>query len=119
MHRISRDANLRFDVMMPAMEGADGASMRSPACRYTLPSGTCGADMATYSLTVNGRNRNVAVDGSTPLLWVLRDHLGLTGTKFGCGAGFCGACTVHVGGQPLRSCSVPISAVADAVVTTI
>jgi isoquinoline 1-oxidoreductase alpha subunit len=76
--------------------------------------------MAAYSLTVNGRNKSVTADGDTPLLWVLRDHLGLTGTKFGCGAGLCGACTVHLEGQPVRSCSMPISAVAhNAKITTI
>jgi isoquinoline 1-oxidoreductase alpha subunit len=80
--------------------------------RYTLA-------MGTYSLTVNGRSKSLAVDGDTPLLWVLRDHLGLTGTKFGCGAGLCGACTVHIEGQPVRSCSVPIRAVAHAKITTI
>src|ERR1700686_5383274 len=73
----------------------------------------------TYSLTINGRQKTVIVDADTPLLWVLRDHLGLMGTKFGCGAGLCGACTVHVGGQPMRSCVVPISAVAGASITTI
>jgi isoquinoline 1-oxidoreductase alpha subunit len=76
--------------------------------------------MAAYSLTVNGQNKLVTADGDTPLLWVLRDHLGLTGTKFGCGAGLCGACTVHLEGQPVRSCSMPISAVAqNAKITTI
>jgi isoquinoline 1-oxidoreductase alpha subunit len=73
----------------------------------------------TYSLTINGRQKTVIVEADTPLLWVLRDHLGLMGTKFGCGAGLCGACTVHVGGQPMRSCVVPISAVAGASITTI
>ena len=72
-----------------------------------------------YSLTINGTQKAVSADGDTPLLWVLRDNLGLTGTKFGCGAGLCGACTVHIDGQPVRSCVVPISAVARASITTI
>src|SRR5213592_2295079 len=70
-------------------------------------------------LTVNGVKRDVNVSSDTPLLWVLRDALGLTGTKYGCGMAQCGACTVHVAGQPLRSCVVPVSAVADMAVTTI
>jgi isoquinoline 1-oxidoreductase subunit alpha len=73
----------------------------------------------TYSLTINGEKKTVTVDADTPLLWVLRDNLGLTGTKFGCGAGLCGACTVHIDGRPVRSCVVPISAVARARITTI
>jgi isoquinoline 1-oxidoreductase alpha subunit len=68
---------------------------------------------------VNGRHVEVDVDPDTPLLWVLRDHAGLTGTKFGCGQALCGACTVHVDGQPVRSCVTPVEAVANAQVTTI
>ena len=70
-------------------------------------------------LTVNGVKRDVNVSPDTPLLWVLRDVLGLTGTKFGCGMAQCGACTVHVDGQPLRSCVMPLSAVAGRAITTI
>ena len=70
-------------------------------------------------LNVNGNTVEVDVDPETPLLWVLRDTLGLTGTKFGCGMALCGACTVHLDGQPVRSCQVPVSAVGDKPVTTI
>lgn len=68
---------------------------------------------------LNGRAVSVDVDPDTPLLWVLRDHLKLKGTKFGCGAGICGACTVHVDGQAQRSCSLPLDAVAGAAVISI
>jgi isoquinoline 1-oxidoreductase alpha subunit len=71
------------------------------------------------SLTVNGKTRKVDADPSTPLLWVLRDTLGMTGTKFGCGAQLCGACTVHLDGKPVRSCGTPLSAAAGKKVTTI
>jgi isoquinoline 1-oxidoreductase subunit alpha len=71
------------------------------------------------SLTVNGQARTVDVEPDTPLLWVLRDTLGLTGTKFGCGVAACGACTVHLDGQPARSCSLTIADAAGSVVTTI
>jgi isoquinoline 1-oxidoreductase subunit alpha len=71
------------------------------------------------TLIVNGKARNVDADPSTPLLWVVRDHLGITGTKFGCGAALCGACTVHVDGEATRSCSVPLDAVAGKRITTI
>jgi isoquinoline 1-oxidoreductase alpha subunit len=71
----------------------------------------------TASITVNGKVHSVDVDDDTPLLWVLRDTLGLTGTKFGCGMAMCGACTVHLEGQPVRSCSIPVSAVAGQVTT--
>jgi isoquinoline 1-oxidoreductase alpha subunit len=73
--------------------------------------------MATVN--VNGRRYNVNLPDDTPLLWALRDELGLTGTKFGCGAALCGACTVHVDGQPVRSCQTPIGALAQSKVTTI
>jgi isoquinoline 1-oxidoreductase alpha subunit len=70
-------------------------------------------------LLVNGQARSVDVEPDTPLLWVIRDSLGLIGTKFGCGAALCGACTVHVEGQPIRSCTTPVSAVAGKKITTI
>ena len=72
-----------------------------------------------FSIKVNGNTHNVDVDGDTPLLWVLRDVLGMTGTKFGCGMALCGACTVHVEGQPVRSCITQVSTVADKKITTI
>jgi aerobic-type carbon monoxide dehydrogenase small subunit (CoxS/CutS family) len=75
--------------------------------------------MALVEFTVNGRRRSVDVAPDTPLLWVLRDTLNLTGTKFGCGIAQCGACTVHLDGAPTRSCVVPISTVAGKRVTTI
>ena len=71
------------------------------------------------SIRVNGAARSADVPGETPLLWVLRDELGMTGTKFGCGLALCGACTVHLDGQPVRSCTTPVSAVGDKPVTTI
>ena len=70
-----------------------------------------------FTLKVNGAERHVDVDDDTPLLWVLRDDLGLTGTKFGCGVAMCGACTVHMDGQPLRSCTIPVSAVTGEITT--
>jgi len=75
--------------------------------------------MANYNVTVNGRIHSVDVEPDTPLLWVLRDAIGLTGTKFGCGIAQCGACTVFLDGRPLRSCSLPVSAIGTAQVTTI
>jgi isoquinoline 1-oxidoreductase subunit alpha len=70
-------------------------------------------------LDVNGKQHQVDVDPDTPLLWVLREQLGMTGTKYGCGVAQCGACTVHVDGQPQRSCSLPVSGVANAKIVTI
>jgi isoquinoline 1-oxidoreductase subunit alpha len=75
--------------------------------------------MAVFEININGSSRSIDVDGDTPLLWVLRDNLGLTGTKFGCGIALCGACTVFVDGRPLRACSLPISALGESKVTTI
>lgn len=72
-----------------------------------------------YLIKVNGRTRQVDVDADTPLLWVLRDSLQLTGTKYGCGIAQCGACTVHLDGRPVRSCAAPVSAIGQAEVTTI
>ena len=71
------------------------------------------------AVTVNGKRQDVAVAPDTPLLWALREHLGLTGTKFGCGIAACGACTVHVDGSPIRSCITPLSLVEGRSVTTI
>ena len=75
--------------------------------------------MATYQLSVNGQSRTISVSPDVPLLWVLRDTLNLRGTKFGCGRGICGACTVHVDGAAIRSCVTPVSSVSSQTVTTI
>jgi len=72
-----------------------------------------------FTIKVNGSTHSVDVDGDTPLLWVLRDVLGMTGTKFGCGMALCGACTVHVDGAAVRSCITPVDSVGDAAITTI
>lgn len=70
-------------------------------------------------INVNGQVHDLDVDPETPLLWVLRDHLGLTGTKFGCGIALCGACTIHINGEPIRSCVTRVGTVADKRITTI
>jgi aerobic-type carbon monoxide dehydrogenase small subunit (CoxS/CutS family) len=75
--------------------------------------------LLVISLTVNGKTESVDVAPDTPLLWVIRDSIGLTGTKFGCGMALCGACTVHLDGEPIRSCVTPVSAVGTKKVTTI
>jgi isoquinoline 1-oxidoreductase alpha subunit len=72
-----------------------------------------------FTLTINGKKHEVDADPATPLLWVLRDHLKMTGTKYGCGINQCGACTVHVDGQATRSCSIPAAKVVGASITTI
>jgi len=73
--------------------------------------------MPEYTLKINGQSKKVNVDADTPLLWVLRDTLELVGTKYGCGIAQCGACTVHIDGNAMRSCSVPVSSVKDEVTT--
>ncbi|WP_289644833.1 (2Fe-2S)-binding protein [Maribacter aestuarii] len=75
--------------------------------------------MASFTLYINGKTEEVEVDPSTPILWVLRDHLKLLGTKYGCGIAQCGACTIHLGDNAVRSCQLPVSAVAEQKITTI
>jgi isoquinoline 1-oxidoreductase alpha subunit len=75
--------------------------------------------MAIFNLNINGKKQKVDVDPATPMLWVLRDHLNLVGTKYGCGIGQCGACTVHLGDIAFRSCLLPVSSVGDQAITTI
>ena len=75
--------------------------------------------MAAFRLTINGKRHTVDVEPDTPLLWVLRDAVGLTGTKFGCGIGLCGACSIHLDGELARSCQVPVSDVGERRITTI
>lgn len=75
--------------------------------------------MASYHLNINGKEHQVDVSPDTPLLWVLRDHLGLVGTKYGCGIAQCGACTVHMNGTAVRSCVLPVSSLASSQITTI
>lgn len=75
--------------------------------------------MESISFTVNGQPQTVDVDGATPILWVIRDVLGMTGTKFGCGGGYCGSCTVHLNGTATRACITPVSAVSGMDITTI
>jgi isoquinoline 1-oxidoreductase alpha subunit len=75
--------------------------------------------MAAFALKINGQTHQVDVDPSTPLLWAIRDGAGLTGTKYGCGVAQCGACTVYVDGQTVRSCSMPVSAIGTSEITTI
>ena len=75
--------------------------------------------MSSYTLKVNGQSMTVDAAPDTPLLWILRDHLNLVGTKFGCGMGLCGACTVHVNGEAVRSCQLPVSTVGARAITTI
>src|SRR5687767_7595899 len=75
--------------------------------------------MAIYNLNINGKQQRVDVAADTPILWVLRDTLGLVGTKYGCGIAMCGACTIHQDGNPVRPCMLPVSAVGTAKITTI
>src|SRR5262249_55904306 len=99
-----------------------GCRYRAKACLPPLARSTADWEepaMARFNFLVNGAPVDIEVDPSTPLLWVLRDHLGLTGTKFGCGAALCGACTVHVNGEAVRSCAYAIDAINGKNITTI
>jgi isoquinoline 1-oxidoreductase alpha subunit len=99
---------------------SDRAIEGEPSIRTMVPRCVLPASEATMvSLKVNGTTHTVDVDDDTPLLWAIRDNLGLTGTKFGCGVAQCGACTVFIDGQPLRSCVTPVSAVDGREITTI
>jgi isoquinoline 1-oxidoreductase subunit alpha len=75
--------------------------------------------MAIFNLNINGKKQQVDVDPATPMLWVLRDHLNLVGTKYGCGIAQCGACTIHLGNTAMRACQLPVSSVGDKAITTI
>lgn len=75
--------------------------------------------MAQYTININGKSHQVDVASDTPMLWVIRDHLNMLGTKFGCGIGQCGACTIHLDGTATRSCLIPVSAIGDKSITTI
>jgi len=75
--------------------------------------------MATFNLKINGETKKVDVDPMTPVLWVLRDHLNLQGTKYGCGVAACGACTIHLDGAAVRSCQLPVTAIGNKAITTI
>ncbi|MDO1513724.1 (2Fe-2S)-binding protein [Maribacter confluentis] len=75
--------------------------------------------MAIFNLNINGKNHELDIDPSTPILWVLRDHLNMVGTKYGCGIAQCGACTIHLGENAVRSCQLPVSAVGEQKITTI
>lgn len=75
--------------------------------------------MAIYNLKINGKTKRVEVDPSTPVLWVLREHLNLPGTKYGCGVAICGACTIHLNGNAVRSCQLPVSTIGNLEITTI
>lgn len=75
--------------------------------------------MAIYNLKINGNTKQVDVDPTTPMLWVLREHLNMPGTKYGCGIAMCGACTVHLNGNAVRSCQLPVSSIGDKEITTI
>lgn len=75
--------------------------------------------MAIYNLKINGKSKQVDVDPTTPVLWVLREHLNMQGTKYGCGVSMCGACTIHLNGNAVRSCQIPVSAIGEREITTI
>src|SRR5437879_6055077 len=106
---------MRTHINCKAMLEAD---RMPPSFAYPIHANSREIAMAT-KIKVNGVNRTVDVDGDTPLLWVLRDVLGMTGTKFGCGMALCGACTVHVDGAPIRSCVTSVDSIGTSAITTI
>jgi isoquinoline 1-oxidoreductase alpha subunit len=123
--RLPDPANIRHDPPVRSQSAA-ACVPNPPAYDYSAPAAppllhrtTNKKEKYMISLTLNGEQKRLDVDPATPLLWVLRDSLGLTGTKYGCGIALCGACTVHVDGDPVRSCVTPLSAVAGKTVTTI
>jgi hypothetical protein len=120
----------RLNVSLPGVQRRPGPDRRSARDLSILESdtrqhrrrdqpGLTREDAMAITIKVNGRTHDVDVDGDTPLLWVLRDVLGMTGTKFGCGLALCGACTVHVDGNPTRSCVTPIDSIGASEITTI
>ena len=98
---------------------AHAVSQLASAVSHTTGPPSSYSTMARFTLSVNGESRTVDVAPDTPMLWVLRDRLDLVGTKFGCGVGMCGACTIHLDGQPVRGCLTAVSAVGERKVTTI
>src|ERR1700745_2699080 len=88
-------------------------------CRRGRVKSQASRSAAVITINVNGASRQIDIEPDTPLLWVLRDVIGLTGTKFGCGVAQCGACTVHLNGQPVRSCVLPVGAIGNRSITTI
>src|SRR4029450_6894325 len=118
---ISRTCDFHIRIGPSYLSGTRGAAWPRGQPRYqpSPPQKAMQGGSPMADLTVNGRTHQVDVDPDTPLLWVLRDTIGLTGTKYGCGIAQCGACTVQVDGVAMRSCSVPLSAVAGRQITTI
>jgi aerobic-type carbon monoxide dehydrogenase small subunit (CoxS/CutS family) len=111
-------ATERIDRALDQVPLVSSSSMRRPTCCRIFPLAE-GEDIMATTFTLNGKSTTVNVDPQMPLLWVLRDTLDLTGTKFGCGMALCGACTVHINGEAARSCITPVSSVQGKKVTTI
>jgi isoquinoline 1-oxidoreductase alpha subunit len=118
---ISRDAVFENGARLAVVAAPKRRiAARRRSLRFALRVSRLGGEhVMAYTIKVNGTTHSVDVDGDTPLLWVLRDVLGMTGTKFGCGMALCGACTVHVDGAPTRSCITPVESIGASEVTTI
>src|SRR5581483_3530795 len=119
-----RDVSFRYGWVTASQPREPRRSRRGSARRSILPPTIIsrhyhGEGSPMIELKINGKMYQVDVDPETPLLWVIRDHIGLTGTKYGCGIQQCGAGTVHINGEPTRSCGVPVSAVGKDAITTI